>query len=154
MLSSEVGGPDRRPKRLSDSDAKGRYPMAWSEETGNRYRNIFFGILLSVCVLPLSALSETTGLEMGVRIDSEFKISLESNPTTGYKWEAKFDDNLLKLRSDTFHRPPDAIIGQGGTQTFIFLPAKAGETTIDFLYKRSWEQTPATKKQYRITIKP
>jgi inhibitor of cysteine peptidase len=93
-------------------------------------------------------------MEMGVRIGSEFKISLESNPTTGYKWEAWFDENLVKLKSDTFNRPSDARIGQGGTQAFTFLPVKAGKTTIEFLYKRSWEKEPAKKKQYKISIKP
>jgi inhibitor of cysteine peptidase len=128
--------------------------MAWSNVPSSKHRFIFLLIALSTFFLPLSALCETTGLEMGVKINSEFKISLESNPTTGYKWEAKFHDNFLKLRSDSFHRPSDARIGQGGTQTFVFLPVKAGETTIEFLYKRSWEKEPANKKLYKITIKP
>ncbi len=91
---------------------------------------------------------------MGVSIDSEFKISLESNPSTGYKWEATFDENFFKLKSDTFNRQSDARVGQGGTQTFVFLPVKAGETTIEFVYKRSWEQESAKKKRYKIVVKP
>lgn len=113
-----------------------------------------FLLAISACFLPLSVLCETSGLEMAVRIGSEFKISLESNPTTGYKWETKFDEKLVKLKSDTFNRPSDARIGQGGTQAFTFLPVKAGQTTIEFLYKRSWEKEPANKKHYTIIIRP
>jgi inhibitor of cysteine peptidase len=113
-----------------------------------------FLLAISACFLPLSVLSETSGMEMAVRIGSEFKISLASNPTTGYKWETKFDEKLVKLKSDTLNRTSDARIGQGGTQAFTFLPVKAGQTTIEFLYKRSWEKAPANKKQYTIIIKP
>jgi inhibitor of cysteine peptidase len=113
----------------------------------------FFLLVFASCFLPLTALCENGSFEMGVRNNSEFKISLESNPSTGYKWEAKFDGNFLKLEGDTFNRPSDARIGQGGTQTFVFLPVKAGETTIEFLYKRPWEKETAKTKQYKIRIK-
>lgn len=90
--------------------------------------------------------------EMLVKVNEEFKIPLESNPSTGYKWEASFDDGFLKLKADRFNRPAKALIGAGGTQTFVFLPVKQGETKIRFVYKRHWEKTNAREKTFRIYI--
>lgn len=119
-----------------------------------RYYCFLAAIVVSVGLVPLSAFCQPPVLEMGVRLNSEFKISLESNPTTGYKWEAKFDENFLKLQADTFFKPSEPRIGQGGTQTFEFLPVKSGETIVEFLYKRSWEKQQAQTKQYKVIVAP
>jgi predicted secreted protein len=89
-----------------------------------------------------------------VKVNKEFQIPLDSNPSTGYKWEASFDKAFLKLKADRFKRPAKALIGAGGTQTFVFLPVKAGETQIRFVYKRHWEKTVAREKTYTIRIHP
>jgi len=92
--------------------------------------------------------------EILVKVNEEFKIPLESNPSTGYKWEASFDKAFLNLKADDFKRPAKARIGAGGTQTFVFLPVKQGETKIRFVYKRHWEKTSAREKTLRIRINP
>jgi len=118
---------------------KGRYTLA----------------LLMLC--PLLILLPATNCraqvdEILVKVNEEFKIPLDSNPSTGYKWEASFDDGFLKLKADRFNRPAKALIGAGGTQTFVFLPVKQGETKIRFVYKRHWEKTNAREKTFRIHI--
>ena len=118
---------------------KGRYPLA----------------LLMLC--PLLILLPATNCraqvdEILVKVNEEFKIPLESNPSTGYKWEASFDEAFLKLKADRFKRPAKALIGAGGTQTFVFLPVKQGDTKIRFVYKRHWEKTNAREKTFRIHI--
>lgn len=127
--------------------------MTRNNPARRRYYGFLLAVVVSAGLLPVSVTCQTPVLEMGVNLDSEFKISLESNPTTGYKWEAKFDENFLKLKSDTLSRPSEALVGQGGTQTFGFLPVKVGETTIEFLYKRPWEKEPTKKKQYKVTVR-
>jgi predicted secreted protein len=89
-----------------------------------------------------------------VKVSKEFKIALDSNPSTGYKWEASFDNTFLKLKADRFKRPAKAFPGAGGSQTFVFLPIKKGETKIRFVYKRHWETTIAREKTFRIRIRP
>ncbi|HMK36952.1 MAG TPA: protease inhibitor I42 family protein [Desulfomonilaceae bacterium] len=111
-------------------------------------------VLFSACIVSISAAADTQPLKMGVHLRSEFKISLESNPTTGYNWQIKYDEQFVTLKSDTFTRPPNARIGQAGTRTFVFVPIKTGDTTVEFLYKRSWEKEPVKKKEYRVNIKP
>jgi inhibitor of cysteine peptidase len=118
---------------------KGRYTLA----------------LLMLC--PLLILLPATNCrsqvdEKLVKVNEEFKIPLDSNPSTGYKWEASFDKAFLKLRADRYKRPAKALIGAGGTQTFVFLPVKQGETRIRFVYKRHWEKTFDREKTFMIQI--
>ena len=120
---------------------KGRYPLA----------------LLLLC--PLLILLPATNCrsqadEKLVKVNKEFKIPLDSNPSTGYKWEASFDKAFLRLKADRFKRPAKAFPGAGGTQTFVFLPIKQGDTKIGFIYKRPWEKSAARKKTYTIQIHP
>jgi inhibitor of cysteine peptidase len=120
----------------------------------NKYFYLVASILLFLYFLPCPALCESVsvGMQMGLKMESQFKISLEANPTTGYKWEVKFDKDFLKLKSDTFKKPANARVGQGGMQTFVFIPVKSGVTVINFLYKRPWEKKPVKEKRYKITI--
>ena len=93
------------------------------------------------------------GIEVGV--GGQFIIVLESNPTTGYKWEANFDNSLLKLvKSD--YKQSDAkagIVGAGGKEYFTFEALKKGDTKITMTYKRSWETGSAEQKVFSVSIK-
>lgn len=39
---------------------------------------------------------------MNVSINRDFILSLESNPTTGYRWEATFSSLFLELKGKDF----------------------------------------------------
>ena len=91
--------------------------------------------------------------EMSVTLNKEFRISLDSNPSTGYRWEPSFDKAFLRLKRDHFKRPAKVFPGAGGTQVFVFLPIKPGQTDIHFVYKRSWETTIAREKTFQIQIR-
>jgi predicted secreted protein len=90
--------------------------------------------------------------EKSVTANKEFAISLDSNRTTGYKWEASFDRAFLRLKADRYKRPAKPLMGAGGTQTFVFVPVKHGETKIRFVYKRPWEKSIAREKIFTIHI--
>jgi inhibitor of cysteine peptidase len=84
-----------------------------------------------------------------------FSIVLESNPTTGYSWEPKFDETYIKLVSASFIPYPETSnkVGGGGTQNFEFSALQSGETQITFTYARPWEKdNPAETKIYTIKI--
>lgn len=110
-------------------------------------------LFLSPLLILLSAANCRSQVdEKSVRLNKEFGISLDSNPTTGYKWEASYDKAFLRLKADRFKRPAKALIGAGGTQTFVFLPIARGDTKIRFVYKRSWEKSIAREKTFSINI--
>ncbi len=89
---------------------------------------------------------------MDVRLNKDFTLSLESNPTTGYRWEATFDSTHLLLKRKDFEASDPRSIGTGGTEKFTFVPIKTGETEITMIYKRPWESKPAKESSYSLII--
>ncbi len=88
-------------------------------------------------------------------VNQEFIIALDSNPTTGYGWEASYDENMLSLEKEEYN--PDekeaGLVGAGGTQYYQFKALKVGETEITVTYKRSWETEYAEQKVFTVDIK-
>ena len=92
---------------------------------------------------------------ISIRIEKEFIIALDSNPTTGYDWEESYDESVLKLVDDRYEQDEKAegLVGAGGTQYFQFKALKAGQTEITFVYKRSWETDFLEQKVFTVNIK-
>lgn len=90
-----------------------------------------------------------------VKIGESFMITLESNPTTGYKWESGFDQNLLKLMKSEFKQDASkpGMVGVGGREQFTFAGLKAGDAQVKMTYKRPWEQQSADAKVLTFTVK-
>jgi len=86
-----------------------------------------------------------------VKLGATFKLSLDSNPSTGYQWEIDFDSDFLKLE-ETYYTPVGSKLGGGGKEHFSFLPLKHGKTTITMLYKRNWEKIEIKKEKFLIEI--
>ena len=90
--------------------------------------------------------------ELEVKLNRDFSISLGSVPTTGYVWEAKFDDKMLKLKDQSFKASEPLAIGGGGTEDFTFAPIGTGKTEITMILKRAWEKEALEERIYRIKI--
>jgi len=92
-------------------------------------------------------------IEIGV--GEQFIITLDSNPTTGYEWQADFDESLLGLVQDEFKpaKTEPGMAGVGGKQSFTFQGVKKGKTEVTLTYKRSWEEGFAEQKVFVISIK-
>ena len=88
---------------------------------------------------------EDNGGQIEIEKDQALLITLESNPTTGYRWEAvEAGESVLQQigeaefkMSDPRDPPPP---GTGGTETFRFKAIKAGQTMLKLIYHRSWEK--------------
>ncbi len=81
-----------------------------------------------------------------------FSISLDSNPSTGYSWQAKYDQEYFELVDQRFETSSD-LIGAGGKEIFIFKALRIGEKFMDFQYLRTWEKDKVEKtKAYKIIV--
>jgi len=77
-------------------------------------------------------------------------VTLESNPSTGYRWELiENNDSVLKQfgqaefkSSDTGDSP---MVGAGGWEILRFKAVSAGQTTLELVYHRSWEDAEPLK---------
>ena len=123
-----------------------------------------FGVLVLAAILLLTCLvagcsgEEKTYIDQGETIDTsvdkEFLIALDSNPTTGYNWEVSYDDTMLSLEYEEYDAEKcEGLVGAGGTQYFAFKALKAGETRIDTVYKRSWEEEIIDQREFTVNIR-
>lgn len=72
-------------------------------------------------------------------------VTLESNPTTGYRWEvAEIQESILEqmgeaeFKASETGEPP--LVGAGGWEIFRFKAISAGQTTLKLGYHRPWEE--------------
>lgn len=63
---------------------------------------------------------------------SEFKIVIESNPTTGYHWELveDLDGSIVEFVSKDYRPDEPVTTGSGGVDVWTFKAIAAGETEI------------------------
>jgi len=109
---------------------------------------VVLGMLLTTGCAPGGTKEYTSPSQpIEVKIGESFTITLESNPTTGYKWEASFDQNLLKLAKSEYKQDASkpGMVGVGGKEYFTFQGLKTGDAQVKMTYKRPWEQTPSDK---------
>ena len=83
------------------------------------------------------------GEDISIGVGQEFIIALGSNPSTGYSWQASYDETKLELvgGESTYEadETDEAVVGAGGTELFRFLTLEAGETGITMTYAQPWE---------------
>jgi predicted secreted protein len=90
-----------------------------------------------------------------VEARGQFTIVLESNQTTGYKWEPSFDSSLLKVTKSDYKvsEAKPGMVGVGGKEYFTFEAMRKGETKVTMTYKRPWETGSADQKVFNVSIK-
>jgi inhibitor of cysteine peptidase len=86
-----------------------------------------------------------------VAVNETFEITLDSNPTTGYAWQARYEEGSLELVDRTF-APSSDLIGAGGIETLTFRALKTGGTTLTLVYERAWEEEPIDTVVYQINV--
>jgi len=105
--------------------------------------------LLLVAVLAACLVTGCIGVETytdaGQAIDTEvnqqFVIALGSNPTTGYSWQASYDETMLELVEKTYkEEAKEGLVGAGGVEHFRFKALKTARTEVTLVYKRPWEE--------------
>ena len=71
-------------------------------------------------------------------------LTVESNPTTGFRWEAAQDPERFDILESCTPRPQSApVCGAGGWQTFLLTPRQPGTVRLTFAYSRPWESGDA-----------
>ena len=89
-----------------------------------------------------------------VKVNEFFKISLESNPSTGFTWDAEYDSSLIEEYQSKKFIPISEALGAGGKEQFEFESKKVGLTFIIMKYKRSWEnEAPQKKLIFKVEVK-
>ena len=103
---------------------------------------------------PQSFGSDANGKNVTVSVDEVFRVALPENPSTGYSWDIKTTDGLVRL-SDKY-TPLDSSglrVGVGGTHTWEFRGTKAGSETITGAYRQLWNDSGVAQETYALYVK-
>ena len=84
-------------------------------------------------------------------------ITLESNPTTGYRWEqVENQESILEQMSEAEFKPSETgeppLVGAGGWEIFRFKTISAGQMTLQLVYHRPWEEGVEPLKTFSIQV--
>ncbi|HPP62254.1 MAG TPA: protease inhibitor I42 family protein [Anaerolineales bacterium] len=76
------------------------------------------------------------GKTIEVAAGNEFKIVIESNPSTGYHWDlvGALDESIVQFVSRDYRADEPAAPGSGGRDVWTFKAVAAGETTVTLGY--------------------
>jgi inhibitor of cysteine peptidase len=124
-----------------------QYLRPWEKGTPPA-RTTNFVVVISQGAAGLKPVTVTAG--------QQFKITLPSNPSTGYEWQlAKpVDENLLKLITSEYEEPDSGRVGAGGKQVWAFKAVGTGSVQIQLHYLRPWEKgtPPASMTNFTVVI--
>lgn len=113
-------------------------------------------ILLMVSVFAFVFGSCTSAkVEKSSANENTAKITLEGNSTTGFSWEySQNPDGIVEISETETYLGKGDIVGAPSRFDYVLSPVKDGETTLTFIYRRSWEtEPPAETKSYKVTVK-
>jgi|WetSurMetagenome_2_1015567.scaffolds.fasta_scaffold18843_6 inhibitor of cysteine peptidase len=80
-------------------------------------------------------------------------ITLDGNPTTGYQWRMLPNtDGIIELQGDPEYKSGGNLVGSGGKYSFNVKAVKAGTTTVDLKYYRSFEAGVPPIQTFSIDI--
>ncbi len=81
------------------------------------------------------------------------KLTLDSNPTTGYSWTVTQDPELFNVGEEYIENShEEGMTGVGGQQVFSLAPMKAGTSDVTFTYARPWEDPEADSTVVSYTV--
>lgn len=89
-------------------------------------------------------------------VGKEFKIVLDSNPSTGYHWEivGDLDDKVVEFVSKDYRADQPAAPGSGGSDVWVFKAVGTGDTTITLgYYPPDPSAEPAQTQTFTVTVK-
>lgn len=105
---------------------------------------------------PVKLTEADNGKTITVEAGDDVQVILNGNPTTGYSWTATVGDKtVVQQQGDPAYAQEStdpSVVGAGGTYTFTFEAAAAGQTTLTLDYARSFEEGVAPIQTYSVTI--
>ena len=111
--------------------------------------------IFSGCTIAGKTYTESNnGNNLNLKINDVITIKLESNATTGYKWNLSEENNsgiIAIVSSDyTEKENKDNLVGSGGFETLIFKAVSRGSATIILTYNKPWEKDVQPEKIFKL----
>lgn len=90
---------------------------------------------------------------VNVALNKIFKLSLQSNPTTGYDWFiVDLDHKAFKIVGSGFLASKTKLVGAAGVRWWKVKALKKGKHSLALLYYRPWEGSDKAASKYTLNI--
>jgi inhibitor of cysteine peptidase len=122
-------------------------------------------IVLSTVLVLISGCSSSGDVELvasdaGRQVQVErgdvIVVTLESNPTTGYRWEAVLAGDGVLMQEDEAEyqesQQGQPVVGAGGQEVLRFRAQGSGTTTLQLVYHRPWEDDVAPERTFAVQV--
>lgn len=134
------------------ANSRARQEQAEEQEITSKRSILGLGLILSALILsgcgPAKEVkldAAANGRQVELQKGQTLVITLESNPSTGYRWEVvESDESILRQMgepefkvSDPREPPPP---GAGGLEIWRFEATNAGQMALELVYHRPWEE--------------
>jgi inhibitor of cysteine peptidase len=88
-----------------------------------------------------------SGSSVQVRVGDEIVVSLDENPTTGYRWaiDSSGEPTLAPIGS-SYEPSAGGGMGGGGQRTFRFRAVAAGQAGLRLVLRQEWQPDTATEQ--------
>jgi inhibitor of cysteine peptidase len=93
--------------------------------------------------------------EITVSAGGSFKVSLESNATTGFSWPEQAEIGNTAIVKQTDHKylaPTSDLMGAPGKEVWTFKALQKGTTVIAMEYSRPWEGGEQADWTFNLTV--
>lgn len=93
---------------------------------------------------------------INLNVGDQVKLEVTANPSTGYDWfTSEAEDCSVKIvNKSNVRNQQEGIVGAPGKNIYTVKAGKKGECTIQFDYKRGWENVaPSNTKQITFNVK-
>jgi len=92
-----------------------------------------------------------------VVLGQRFTVTLESNPSTGHRWEwLDSQDSIVEQIGQAQFTPRETgdppLVGAGGWESFDFKAVNPGQMTLKLVYRRPWEEGVEPLKTFSLQV--
>ena len=106
------------------------------------------------CSLPLTQEFADPNQPIVVKAGEEFVITLDSNATTGYRWELSNqpDEKVVSLVNHEYQGSGLPVPGSGGQEHWTFHAVGPGQTEIGLIYRRENQPGNFPPTTFSVTV--
>ncbi len=102
----------------------------------------------------LELTSADNGKTIEISPDTTLGVSLDENPTTGYRWSIDPVQPLLIIaEGDEYMIHAGGGLGGAGVRQFVFRATRSGELRLSLRLVRAWDQSVAARFAVMLKVR-
>ena len=94
-----------------------------------------------------------SGRRLELRVGQRFSVALRANDSTGYSWKVVSSGGPeVRMEGEPAFVEDSRRAGAGGTATYEFRAAEAGDAALRLVYVRAWERDAKPAGTFSLSV--